>query len=60
MLIAEILLTVAVVLVLFYMLKYTWFQKACDRFEINPAKWQDPLTLPWWYVGDTCRYRRRK
>lgn len=60
MFLAEGLLTLLVFLIAVYVYKYVWFNSAYDLFESSPAVYKDPSTLPWWYMGDTCRYQRRK
>lgn len=59
-LMAKAVLAISAVLILILMFKYIWFNRAFDLFEKRPAAYQNPAHLPWWYVGDTCRYQRRK
>ena len=56
----DVIVTLGVVLAALLFYKYSWLKNKMWLFEVDPAVYENPHNLPWWYVGDTCRYTRRK
>ena len=59
MYVIDTVVSVTVVLAALLFFKYVWMNAKMELFESAPAAYQDPNKLPWWYVGETCRYKRR-
>ena len=58
--VVDVIVTLGVVLAAMLFYKYSWLNNKMWLFEEDPAVYDNPNNLPWWYVGDTCRYNRRK
>lgn len=56
----DISVSVLVLIAALFCYKYAWLNNKFSLFERWPAAYENPNNLPFWYVGDTCRYRRRK